>query len=327
MKNTYIKILMILAFCIILTSIVSASTFYDTICSADGSLTFRLKSDKDERIYVNDIKILIVSPTGKIFDLSEKGEWSTIKRITTEDAGSLFRSEELLLNEEGIYRMEIKYKSFSSSDEYVQKGKEATFECPGLLFSCRLLDVSIDKCYNKDGKFVAEYTIQGLKPSNLKNAKVIDILDGVDYTIEATETYEDINNNIIRKGSLPRNYKLKEIGPNKYSLEAFFFDNEVKAFRVAFTERSDYRYHYDLHGCYTRETEGDLLNHLSAYEKCEVLESTDELPITGQAVKEGGNLAVRENSLLIAVIIGLALIAVLIIVLIVKIKRVSSSFR
>lgn len=152
-------------------------------------------------------------------------------------------------------------------------------------FDCKTLGITLDKCYSQDGIFKAEFMVKGAKaPASYD--KVINIIKGVDYTLDTNKQYKTINGDIVARGTLPYNYKLNNIVGDRYSLEADMGDNIVKSLRIAYTKDDLYEYTFEIDYCYLKAS--NLKIDVYGFKMCDVLSSAkpvEENKITGKVVE------------------------------------------
>lgn len=135
-------------------------------------------------------------------------------------------------------------------------------------FDCSTLGISLDKCSNLDGVFKAEFSVLGTKAPG-SYGKVIDIIKGIEYTLDTEKQYKTFNGDIVARGTLPEGYKLTSSGGNNYVLEANMGDNVVKSLRVAYTKDDLYEYTFEMERCYMEAS--DLKINMYGFKMCEVL--------------------------------------------------------
>lgn len=181
-------------------------------------------------------------------------------------------------------------------------------------FDCRTLGITLYHCYNDNGILKAEFSVKGTKePASYD--KVIDIIKGIDYTLEATEKYESANGDFGVRTGLPKDYKITNIGGDRYKLEANMGSNIVKNMRVAYTKDDLYEYTFEIDYCYLKANNFDI--DMYGYEKCEVTQATQaskepvaENKVTSKAVapvqkEESSNLPyIIGGSVLFAIIVA-----------------------
>ena len=184
-------------------------------------------------------------------------------------------------------------------------------------FDCKTLGITIDKCYTQDGIFHAEFSVLGTKaPGSYE--KIIDIIDGIEYTVDTEKQYKTINGDIVARGILPEGYKLTNPNRNNYLLEADMGDNTVKSLRVAYTKYDLYEYTHEMERCYMEASE--LGVKMYGFKVCDVLASAakaadnavQENKITAKAV-ENVEPAEEKSNILYYAIGGVILLAVVLI--------------
>jgi len=137
--------------------------------------------------------------------------------------------KDFTVNESGVYSLDIIYDYFDKKNNIITYNTSYSFNCPGLVFSCKLLGVNVDDCYNKNGVFTAEFSVKGLKQSESSQARILNINKDLDYSLKANKQYIDINNFNSRKGSLPKSYSISPAGEGKYKLT---YDSKDAGFEV-----------------------------------------------------------------------------------------------
>ena len=185
-------------------------------------------------------------------------------------------------------------------------------------FDCKTLGITIDKCYTQDGIFHAEFSVLGTKaPGSYE--KIIDIIDGIEYTVDTEKQYKTINGDIVARGILPEGYKLTNPGGNNYLLEANMGDNTVKSLRVAYTKDDLYEYTHEMEYCYLEASRTTGIK-MYGFKTCDVRASTakaadnavQENKITAKAVEDVAPAEEKSNILYYA-IGGVILLAVVLI--------------
>lgn len=107
------------------------------VCGTTGSLSF------DQAPPIKPVNISL--PSGTLFT-NVPGEW----------AGNTFTSEEGLFNDAGTYTV---IDSFNGNK---------TVECPGLIFSCKYLKISLESCELDQGKVTSTFTLENGSVDDLK---------------------------------------------------------------------------------------------------------------------------------------------------------------
>lgn len=301
-------------------------------CNNDGSFYFTIIGTHEDESYTKD---MIVEIDGKIvygsWDRENiKDSYSVNQRYAT------FSMPENTLTENRIYKISLYYKEDDQS-----KIKEFDAECPGLIFTCNLLHVDIDKCYTTNGRFTAEITAKGLKQSKLPNGFNIGPEKALDFTMSTNKPYKAKTNIIYKRGSLPSEFTITEISPDNYQLN---FDlepgNYVKELSVAFSEDRSFPL-YMLDKCSSDKYNLKLADH----EVCsfnvenkpiivtqnepivnnkEEIKSSEDIknPITGQVIKNSYNT----GNVLIFVIVIIIILLTVILILYSKVKNNKRKF-
>lgn len=214
------KEVLFLVFLFVLVN-VNALMFYSGECFNDGHGRITVNAgDNDSKIYSSQMRTF-VDGVEIIEDWSN--EYFRNSNDGTKKYGVL-ETKEGLFNEKKTYNIEISYYYENDPQKKTIKGE---MECPGLRFTCALLNLSIDDCYTKDGKFVAELTILGIEQS-AGIEKEPDV--AVNYNMLAEKRYLDTYGNNKEDGLLPAGYMITQIAKGKYRIEAPFVDNRVKEF-------------------------------------------------------------------------------------------------
>ncbi len=290
-------------------------------CNKDGSLKFTIAGTDEDESYTKDMSV-------EINDKSVIGTWD---RESLKDSYSVnqryaaFSLPENSLNEN---------KQYSITLDYIEDGQSKTknfhADCPGLVFSCTLLGINIDKCYTENGRFTAEITAKGLKQSVLPYGFNVNPDNALDFTINTKEPYKAKTSIISKIGPLPEEFKITQTDADKYSLTFDLEpDNYVEGITVSMTEERSYPF-YMLDMCRTEKysavklqdhesctvnylskpiivtKEQDNKDSISENQKTNEQENTGNL-ITGQVLKDQKN---SSNYLYTAVIIALVLIII-----------------
>ena len=106
-----------------------SSFFSNLVCDDSGKLTFRQKPA---------IKPVVVH-RGDGTNFTLEGDWD----------GNSFVSEEAVFRDAAFYLIKD------------PRNGDKTFECPGLIFSCKLVNLNINEC-TKDGEVNAKFTLTGV---------------------------------------------------------------------------------------------------------------------------------------------------------------------
>ncbi len=144
----FYKLVLIFVFLILISGFVRGDLVFDEVlCKKDGSLNLKVYSD-DDKIYVNDIEVIVEKKDPfldfTILKFKVNGSWS---KDYISDEKVDFKSRVAQINEPGVYNIVLDY-----IDKGVNKKTEYEIECPGLIFSCELVNVDIKNCTNVDNK-------------------------------------------------------------------------------------------------------------------------------------------------------------------------------
>jgi len=230
-----IKIGIVILLTIILS--VNAIEVFDKECKKDGSLSITLKADSKAITYTGDVQV-------KAAETPIKGTWDTLeilKSETTRREFSTFTSEENILTAKRSYPINIEYKTTEGNGSKTTGTKSFEVECPGLLFSCNGLNMSIESCENQEGGlFRAVVNAQGLEQSP---AATMDILQVVDFVLEAENKYKDMTGKETTRGTLPAKSQVLRIQKDKYVIRYEFSsknNNTIKTLWAGFNKNMNY---------------------------------------------------------------------------------------
>jgi len=214
-------------FIVFICSIINASAlmFYSGECFNDGMARITVNAgDNDSKVFSSQMKTFIDG-------IEVDGEWSGVHFRNSNDGSKkygVFETKEGLFNEQRTYNIEISY--FIENDPQ-KRTISGTMDCPGLRFSCALLNLTVNNCYTKEGKFVADLIIAGIDQSS-GIEKSPD--EAVIYGITAEKKYLDVSGNTRESGKLPVGYSITQKGKDRYTIEAPFVDNKVTNFYATF---------------------------------------------------------------------------------------------
>lgn len=145
-------------------------------------------------------------------------------RYITSEENITLDSNEAVFNWSGMYRLSISYD---------KEGEMIKFPymigCPGLLFSCKASKLEVQECSSKDDKFEATVVVNGLEI-----LEGVDQIENINFFMEATKTYEDINGETSTIGGLAKNFEIIEQDNNTYFISGEFKDNGVEIFTATF---------------------------------------------------------------------------------------------
>lgn len=212
---------------------VNALMFYSGECSNEGVARVTVNAgDNDSKIYSSQMKIFI---DGVELEKEWSGEYFRNSNDGSKKYG-VIESDEGMFNEMRTYDIEISYYYENDPQKRTITGE---MECPGLRFSCALLNLSIDDCYTENGKFVVDMTILGIEQSPGVEREP-DVAVG--YNMAAEKRYLDVYGNNKEEGLLPAGYMITKLAKGKYRIEAPFVDNTVKVFYARFDLNEFIRY-------------------------------------------------------------------------------------
>ncbi len=237
----------ILVFFIFLSASANALFLGESSCKDDGTLSFRVTTDElNSYLYFNESStIKVTTPKSEI--LSVPTNWSRNElqggsSSSYQTDNYFYQNEILIANWSGVYKVDINFREFNYKNGS-STPRNYNFEiknCPGLLFSCRLVGLNLDDCYTMDNKFYAYFTANLDKQSDETNAKTIDVEKGLIYTVESNEKYMETTGNLVKRGKLPKGYSIKKISKDKYLLQADFANNLVKNLYIEYSKEPDY---------------------------------------------------------------------------------------
>ena len=202
---------------------------YDIDCFDDGHVELTLEGENDSKAYTEDIE---VKSNGK----TVQGSWGSLfikKSDSAEDQYGKFVSREGIFDIAKNYDINIDYILAENATASYKQSLAVSVSCPGLLFSCSLLNISIQECYTKNGKFNAVIAAPGLKQSGRAE---MDFDKVTSYILRTRENYIDKNLISSRKGELPAVHEVAYIKDGKYLLAFDFADNFVESLYVQFND-------------------------------------------------------------------------------------------
>lgn len=214
---------------ILLLGSVNGLTIDSKKCFNDGHVEIVVNGgDNESKVYISDINLMIGG-------ISINNTWSNeyvYDAQSVEKQYSEIATEEGLFNRDEFYYVDIDYFITLPNGDKDQKSIKETVDCPGLLFTCSKLGLSIDSCHTTNrNKFQAYLNILGLRQSE---KAMMDALKAVTYNFETENSYTDIRNAYTKKGKLPINAEIIELGNEKYLLEANLEDNFVKTLGIRY---------------------------------------------------------------------------------------------
>ena len=200
----------------------SALMFYSGECFNSGGARITVNAgDNDSKVYSSQMKTFIDGVE------IEDGTWSAVYFRNSNDGSKkygILETKEGLFNEQKKYNIEVSYYIENDSQKRTISG---TMECPGLRFSCALLNLTVGSCYTENGKFVADLTVAGIaQSSGIEKTPE----ESVIYGLTAEKKYLDAAGNNQENGKLPAGYSITQVGKDRYTIEAPFVDNKVIIF-------------------------------------------------------------------------------------------------
>lgn len=250
------KLILLFAF-ILIMPIAYSLTFYDSDCYDDGHVTFTVMANNESKAYTKDIKVI---SDGNLIN----GDWSAIFLEKTDIKNrkyGTFTSKEASFNAEKTYDITLDYILIENITSQYKETLNFQVKCPGILFSCSLLNLTIDDCYAEDGKFTAAITAAGLKQSKRSET---DANKALSFNIKSENNYLDKKKVYSDDGDLPLDYSISYLKNDQYILQFDFKDNFVKSMFVEFNDNifapcswekySDVK-HYDLKECSAKTKE------------------------------------------------------------------------
>ena len=232
-----------------------ALELYDSECFNNGRIEFTLSGNNQSKAYTKDIMI-------KYHETIIEGSWDS-NYIAKSDILSrkygTFISKEGALKNKDKYAIDIFYVLVENATAKYEQKLSFSADCPGLLFSCSLLNLSIENCYTQDNKFNAIINASGLAQSEPATMKPDEVII---FKIKAENSYLDINNVNSKEGNLPMDYKINDLKDGQYLLEFDFENNNVNSLYAGFNDKlfkscsqndyTDVKF-YDLKTCSVKE--------------------------------------------------------------------------
>ena len=202
---------------LVLMPVASSLVLYDVDCYNDGRIEITLEGNNESKAYTNEI---IVKTSDNIVDGSWGSNFIQKSSVLSKKYGT-FISKEGIFNEDRIYQLDVSYVLVENATARYDQSLSFTVNCPGLLFACNLMNLSISECYTQNSKFNALLDIQGLRQSG---PTLMDPAEVINYKIKAENDYLGLNTVISKEGVLPKYYKITYLKNNQYMLEFNFPD-------------------------------------------------------------------------------------------------------
>jgi len=289
-----------------------ALELYDLDCFNDGHATIILSGNNESKAYTKDIKLTVDNN-------QVEGSWSSlfIKKTSIMDQKyGTFTSKEGIFKEKNTYNINVDYVLVENSTASYKETISFPIECPGLLFSCTILNLSVSDCYNQEGIFTAIINAQGLmqsKDSTMQPDKVIS------FTIRSKNNYIDKNNFNSKEGDLPANYTISSIGNDNYKLEFELDANTVNSMFIEFNDElfkpcnrnvhSKVKY-YDLKECSLKPPQDEIQDEKNQVKGQEIKSETEAskspeniIPVTKEDLNPKNIVILSATVLLIGIVI------------------------
>ncbi len=222
---------------LILTLGVNALEIYDKECKNDGSLRVVVKGDSKAKVYTSEIEV-------KVGQIAMPGSWDTnyVTRSTTAAREySTYQSEANILTAKRSYPINVEYKETQEDGSKTIGTAPFEIECPGLVFSCKNLNITILSCENQeDGLFRSSIHISGLEQSEIAK---MDVMQVVDFIIEAENKYKDMTGKETARGTLPYKAQVIRIEKDEYVVRYEFSsknNNTVKTLWAGYNNNLKY---------------------------------------------------------------------------------------
>lgn len=266
--KTIIWIAIVLAFSLS----VSALEIYDQQCKSDGSLKLVLKADSKAKVYTDSIQV-------KVGNTLLNGAWDPVY-ITQSDKSAreyaTFQSEEDVLTSKRSYPLSVTYLDVYDEGNKSLETISFEVECPGLVFSCKELNITVESCEtSKDWLFRSVVSIKGLEQSDLAKMNVLDV---VDFVLDAENKYKDMSGKETSRGGLPLNSEVVRLEKDKYVLRYEFSskkNNTINSLWVGFNKNLRFPCDFDKYpevksydnvDC-AKESDGEITPVIQAEEK------------------------------------------------------------
>lgn len=286
-----LKVLCIL-FLILLINITLAEepiiSVFNANCEKDGSLTLIMDNLFDNKVYTKDINVMVEYNGEEVvkktkFEINDKWNYEYIKSGSSDRTKLI--TDEATFNLTGEYILTINYLFKNNSYSISYKT-----ECPGIKFSCKLLNVYVDNCRSINNKdFEASVRIYGLGKITNEN---LSLDNNIGFIVQADKPYEDIKGELSVRGDLPKPAKVENPYYGQYYFNITNFNNNIKSFVAKFVNIN-----YIAGGCVNYPNIS-----LYSYKECEDViveekkveiisenkseQNSTNLSIVGQVIKE-----------------------------------------
>lgn len=195
-----VLILIIVAFESYTAKAVSQPDYYAKLsissgqCFDDGSFEISVENLKNYRISTESIQVVAtqgtsnITPPGSWFFIGDKGDEVPLEKVYGSD--NRFKSPIGVLNETGSYTVKLRYKECESFPDFCES-KFVLQNCPGYRYNCGILNLKINKCYNRENQ---GYVI--LSGLNNEQYSKINPIDDIVYNIKTKTRVWLANNNL-----------------------------------------------------------------------------------------------------------------------------------
>lgn len=227
---------------LILATSASAIELYDKVCNDDGSLKLVLKANDKSKVYTQDVEV-------RVGQTAMPGTWD-INFITQSSSSvreyATYQSKGNILTAERSYPINVLYKAIQQDGSTKEESMPFEVECPGLLFSCENLNITMESCETQSsGLFRAVILIGGLEQS--QKAKM-DVMQVVDFAMEAENKYVDTTGKETSRGTLPQKAQVLRTEKDKYVVRYEFSskkNNTVKTLWAGYNNNLKYNCQQD----------------------------------------------------------------------------------
>lgn len=291
---------------VLLISPAYALRVYDSECDKSGKATLTFEATSEDDVIATE-NITLKGTDGKII----YGTWARkdIKKSDSRDRQYVdFVTDEGVFNESKSYTINA---YFNEDDQ--NKTISYTFDCPGLFFTCSLLDVKVLECYNDNNLFNAEFYVGGL--DNQGYGKRIDIENGLHYSVKTTNNYVDVNGKSSKNGNLPENVEIVSKGNGLYSITYEFpSQNNVERFSVAYiNDATNFE-------CFKNETFLEKLSDTKICTEGKIVQEEVDETASAETLKDINieEKEVQDNYNLILIVLAVAVILIVLFFLVKK---------
>lgn len=218
----------------------------DAKCNEKGSIKILIWATDYNKTYTKDIKII-----GKSFDLVsyEKEEFNVDGKwdIKFFQKGEGDKEEGVFISNEALFKKKMKYtltvySRYLVENEWYNEINNIEVECPGLFFSCTLLNMTLLNCTNEGDLFYAYFIAKGLNQSEKRE---LDVNKDLKYEINAKERYLDNRGEFSQTGSIPNETKIEKIEEDFYLLTSRLKNNFIETLGIGYKDLEECRW-YDI---------------------------------------------------------------------------------